>query len=113
MGVPVYQQGDILFIDFNPSKGHEPAKRHPALVVSSTRVNYLTNLTLLAPITSRDNRFPLHVRIAPGNTVHGFVQVEALRALDLESRTGVERIGAVDDETLSAVLEAIGVLVGI
>ncbi|MDR1082455.1 MAG: type II toxin-antitoxin system PemK/MazF family toxin [Coriobacteriales bacterium] len=109
----VYQQGDILFIDFNPSKGHEPAERHPALVVSSTRVNYLTNLTLLAPITSSDNHFPLHIRIAPGNRAHGFVQCEALRALDLEGRGDAERLGAIDDDTLSAVLEAIGVVVGI
>jgi mRNA interferase MazF len=108
-----YEQGDLIIIDFNPSKGHEPARRHPALVVSSTRVNYLTNLTLLAPITSTDNRFPLHVRIAEGNAISGYVQCEALRALDLESRGGAKRIGSVDDDTLSAVLEAIGVVVGI
>jgi mRNA interferase MazF len=111
--VTVYQQGDIVSLDLGPSKGHEPAERHPALVVSSTRVNYLTNLTLLAPITSRDNRFPLHVRIGPGNRVRGFVQCEALRTLDLESRIDTEKLGALDDDTLSAVLEAVGVAVGI
>ena len=109
----VYEQGDLLSIDFNPSKGHEPAERHPALVVSSTRVNYLTNLTLLAPITSTDNRFPLHVTITEGNPISGFVQCEALRALDLNSRASAEYLGAIDDETLSAVLEAIGVVLDI
>ncbi|MCL2528758.1 MAG: type II toxin-antitoxin system PemK/MazF family toxin [Coriobacteriia bacterium] len=109
----VYEQGDIVFIDFSPSKGHEPMYHHPALVVSSTRVNYLTNLTLLAPITSTDNRFPLHVPIKLGNAVEGFVQCEALRALDLQSRKGTKRVGAVDDDTLSAVLEALGVVLGI
>jgi len=109
----VFEQGDIVFIDFSPSKGHEPTHHHPALVVSSTRVNYMTNLTLLAPITSTDNHFPLHVPLKPGNTVEGFVQCEALRALDLQSRTGTRRVGAVDDETLSAVLEALGVVLGI
>lgn len=108
-----YQQGDLLYIDFNPSKGHEPRNKHPAVVVSSTRVNYMTNLVLLAPITSTDKRFPLHVPINPGNPIKGFVQCEALRALDLANRPGVERIGEIDDETLSGVLEAIGVVVGI
>jgi mRNA interferase MazF len=107
------EQGNFILIDFNPSKGHEPAEWHPALVVSSTKVNYLTNLTLLAPITSTDNRFPLHVKIAEGNAVSGYVQCEALRALDLESRGNVRRIGSVDDDTLSAVLETIGVVIGI
>ncbi len=109
----IFQQGDILLIDFNPSKGHEPKDRHPAIVVSSTRVNYMTNLILLAPITSTDNKFPLHVPIASGNPISGYVQCEALRALDLKTRAGVKRIGEVDDDTLSAILEAVGVVVGI
>jgi mRNA interferase MazF len=109
----VYEQGDIVSLNFNPSKGHEPAQRHPAVVVSATRVNYTTNLTLLAPVTSIDNRFPLHVPLAPGNPINGFIQCEVLRALDLKSRGDVERMGAIDDETLSAVLEAVGVVMGI
>ena len=107
------EQGDLVTIDFSPSKGHEPKYQHPVLVVSSTRVNFLTNLTLLAPITSTDNGFPLHVQIKPGNPVEGFAQCEALRALDLSNRKGVRNIGAVDDDTLSSVLEAIGVVLGI
>lgn len=109
----IFQQGDLLFIDFNPSKEHEPKDRHPAVVVSSTRVNYMTNLVLLAPITSTDNKFPLHVPIAQGNPLTGFVQCEALRALDLSTRGGFEYVGEVDDDTLSAILEAVGVVIGI
>jgi mRNA interferase MazF len=73
----------------------------------------MTNLVLLAPVTSTDNKFPLHVPIATGNPIEGFVQCEALRALDLKNRTGVTRIGEIDDDTLSAILEAVGVVVGI
>lgn len=113
MVILTYQQGDIVLIDFSPAKGHEPKDKHPAVVVSSTRVNYMTNLVLLAPVTSTDNKFPLHVPIATGNLISGYVQCEALRALDLKSRQGVERIGEVDDDTLSAILEVVGVVVGV
>ena len=109
----IFQQGDIVFLDFNPSEGHEPKNKRPAVVVSSTRVNYMTNLVLLAPVISTDNKFPLHVPIALGNVITGFVQCEALRALDLRSRRGVEHVGELDDDTLSAILEAVGVVVGI
>lgn len=66
----------------------------------------MCTLTLLAPVTSVDNGYPLHVRIADDNPIHGFVQCEAIRAMDLEARgniNSVERVGAVDDETLSEV----------
>jgi mRNA interferase MazF len=108
-----FQQGDIVSINFDPSKGHEPAKRRPAIVVSSSKVNLMTNLTLLAPVTSTDNGFPLHVPLGQNNAIEGFAQCEALRALDLQSRSGVEHLGEVDDLTLSAILEAVGVVVGI
>ena len=108
-----YEQGDILLINFNPSKGHEPAKKRPALVVSATRVNYMTNLILLVPITTTDNHFPLHVPISKGNVVEGFIQCEAARALDLSCRDDIKHLGSIDDETLSAVLEALGVVLGI
>lgn len=113
MVLVVYEQGDVLFLNFSPSKGHEPTRRHPAVVVSATRVNYLTNLTLLAPITSTDNRFPLHIPLGEHCPVAGFVQCEALRALDLTSRPNIEHVGAVDDDTLSSILEGVGVVIGI
>lgn len=64
----------------------------------------MSALTLLAQVTSNDNRYPLHVRIAEGNPIHGFVQCEALRAVDLDAleRDGrAEVVGAVDDAALS------------
>lgn len=73
-------------------------------------------LTLLAPVTSVDNGYPLHVRIADDNPIHGFVQCEAIRAMDLETRgniNSVERVGVVDDNTLSEVLARVLVVLGL
>ena len=73
-------------------------------------------LTLLAPVTSVDNGYPLHVRIADDNPIHGFVQCEAIRAMDLETRgniNSIERVGVVDDETLSEILACVLVVLGL
>lgn len=110
------EQGDIVYLNFDPSKRHEPAGRHYGLVVSPWPVNKMCALTLLAPITSTDNGYPLHVPIAEGNPVYGFVQCEALRAMDLGAREregAVEVVGAVDDATLAKVLGTILVVMGL
>ncbi|MEC4183957.1 type II toxin-antitoxin system PemK/MazF family toxin [Adlercreutzia sp. R21] len=112
----VAEQGDIVSLNFDPSRRHEPAGRHYAVVLSPWHVNRMSALTLLAPITSRDNGYPLHVPIAEGNDVHGFVQCEAIRAMDLnvrEQENAAEIIGAIDDNTLAEVLACVLVVLGV
>lgn len=112
----ICEQGDIVSLNFDPSLSHEPAGRHYAIVVSPWEVNSRCSLTLVAPVTSRDNGFPLHVRIAEGNPIFGFVQCEALRAVDLESRElagKAQTVGELDEGTLSEVLAVVKVVVGL
>lgn len=112
----ILEQGDIVSLNFNPSTGHEPAERHYGVVISPWQVNRMSSLTLLAPITSRDNGFPLHVPLPEDAPVYGFVQCEALRAMDLEIRArrgAAERIGLLDDETMSRVMARIAVTCGL
>lgn len=112
----ICEQGDLISLNFDPSLRHEPAGRHYAVVISPWQVNSMSALTLVAPITSRDNHYPLHVRISDDNPIHGFVQCEALRTVDLdarESRGAAERVGALDDETMIRVMECIAVVTGL
>lgn len=112
----ICEQGDIVSINFDSSLRHEPAGRHYAVVISPWEVNCMSALTLVAPVTSRDNRFPLHVPIAEGNAVYGFVQCEALRAIDLETREQqglVECVGALDDATMEQVMARVAVATGL
>ena len=112
----ICEQGDIVSLNFDPSLSHEPAGRHYAVAISPWQVNSRSSLTLLAPITSRDNGYPLHVEIAEGNAVFGFVQCEALRAMDLDAR---ERrgaaciVGALDDTTMAQVMACVAVVCGL
>ncbi len=112
----ICEQGDIVSINFNPSKRHEPAGRHFAVVVSPWHVNRASALTTLVPITSTDNGYPLHVKIAEGNPVYGFVQCEAIRAVDLgvrERENAIEIVGSLDDQTLAEVMARILVVLGV
>ena len=112
----ICEQGDIVSLNFDPSKRHEPAGRHYAVVLSPWEINRMSALTLLASITSTDNGYPLHIPIEPGNEVEGFVQCEALRAVDLgvrEEQNAARIVGALDDATLAKVLACVMVVLGV
>ena len=112
----ICEQGDILSLNFDPSKRHEPAGRHYAVVLSPWDINKRCALTLIVPVTSTDNGYPLHVPIAEGNPIYGFVQCEALRSVDLGAREregALERVGSLDDATLARVLATVLVVLGV
>ncbi len=112
----VFEHGDVVYLNFDPSHRHEPAGWHYAVVISPFRVNCMCALTLVAPITSRDNGYPLHVPIAEGNEVHGFVQVEGLRSIDLgwhEQQGLLRTAGFLDDNTMARVMGRVAVFTGL
>jgi mRNA interferase MazF len=86
----IFEQGDIVEVNFDPSSGHEPQKKRPALVVSRNDFNDATSMTLVCPVTSKDNGFFLHLPIPLGHDVHGFAILEQLRAMDLETRKAIQ-----------------------
>lgn len=56
-------QGDIITIDFEPSKGHEIKKRHPALVMSRDAYNQATPFLIVCPITSTKRKRPYLINL--------------------------------------------------
>jgi len=112
----MFEQGDFIEVNFNPTVGHEPQKLRPALVVSDSYFNnVVSSLTVVCPITTNDNKHPLHVKIRNGNIVGGYICVEALRAIDLSAgKREVSHLGSsLDEKTMAEVLERIGAIFGI
>ncbi|MDR2108265.1 MAG: type II toxin-antitoxin system PemK/MazF family toxin [Coriobacteriales bacterium] len=111
---PLLEQGDLIELDFDPTKDHEPAKRRSALVVS---VNYFNNilsgLTVVCPITSVANGHPLHIALSSDGLVGGYICVEQIRAVDLKRRNCAPVGERLDADTMAQVLEAIGAVFGI
>ena len=108
-----YLQGDIVEVSFDPTLGHEPAKTRPTLVVSADDFNLMSSMTVVVPITSVDNGYPLHVEVeADGGEVHGFACVEQLRALDLVARR-TRKVAQATGASMSNVLNVVGSVFGI
>lgn len=112
----LFEQGDVIEVDFDPTVGHEPQKMRPALVVSDGYFNnVLSSLTVVCPITSTVNGHPLHIEITDCEGVHGCVCLEQIRAIDLASPLRHTRKTSVSmgRETMSRVLTGIGAMFGI
>lgn len=99
----IFDQGDIVEVDFDPTRGHEPQKLRPALVVSTWEFNMSNSMTIVCPISTRERPFPLHEQLPQDCCVEGCVVMEQLRAIDLEARP-CKKLGVLDDATLQPIL---------
>ena len=84
--VSIFEQGDIVYLDFDPQAGHEQKGRRPALVVSNNLFNRVSSLTMVCPITHTDRGHPLHVRLDSRTKTDGVIMCDQARMLDLNSR---------------------------
>lgn len=80
------KQGDVVFLDFNPIKGHEQSGLRPAVVISNNTFNQNTKMVILCPITSNNKEFPTHYQLEDTMNVHGSVLCEHVRSVDYEIR---------------------------
>jgi mRNA interferase MazF len=78
--------GDLIWTDFDPTRGREQAGRRPALVVSPMVFTENTGLSVICPITSRVRPFPTSVVLPPGLPVAGEILVSHIRAIDTLAR---------------------------
>ena len=98
------KSGDIIWVDFDPQKGHEQRGRRPALVVwGNDALELIPMMSQVCAISNTDNGFPLHVPLAGACTdTSGFVLCEQSRVFDLEARNA-EFKDHVSDELLERV----------
>ena len=101
--VTVFEQGDIVYLDFDPQTGHEQRGRRPALVVSNDLINRVSSLTMVCPITHTDRNHPFHVRLDSRTHTDGVILCDQARMLDLASRKASFEEKAPDDLTAEAV----------
>jgi mRNA interferase MazF len=58
-----FDRGDIVWLDFAPTLGHEQTGRRPVLVLSPQNYNDASGLLLVCPITSKVKGYPFEVPI--------------------------------------------------
>ncbi len=80
------EQGDIIFLDFDPRTGHEQKGRRPAIVVSNNTFNQFTKMALVCPVTNTNKGFPLHVPLDKRTKTTGVIMCEQVKSLDITAR---------------------------
>ena len=78
--------GDLIWTDFDPTKGREQAGRRPALVVSSAAFTENTGLAIVCPITSRVRPFPTSVVLPSSSPIAGEILTSHIRSIDTQAR---------------------------
>lgn len=111
------RRGEIYLTALDPAIGREIQKTRPALVIQNDVSNRLSEVTIVAPITSTV-RFPLnpvHVLLSAGQatglsvtSVAVFSQIRAVDRLRL-----IRRLGIVDTGIMEQVDEAIRISLGL
>lgn len=84
-------QGDIFYVNFNPSKGHEQKNRRPAIALSNDLVAKTSNMTIVAPISSTKRIFPMYHRLISTKKIYGQVLLDQPITLDLNARNVSEK----------------------
>lgn len=84
----VPDRGDVIWLTFEETAGHEQSKRRPALVLSPSIYAKRSGLALVAPITSRTKGYPFEVA-TKGKKHDGVVLSDQVRAVDWKARRAV------------------------
>ncbi len=83
------ERGDVVWLDFEPSRGHEQAKRRPAVTLSPKLYNRKTRLALFSPVTSHIKGYPFEVVLPEGLPVTGVIITDQMRTMDWDARKAV------------------------
>ncbi len=79
------EQGDIVWVNFNPAKGHEQRGQRSAIVLSRTEYNKKIGLVVICPITSQAKGYPFEVLVDAGK-IKGVILADQVRSVDWQER---------------------------
>jgi mRNA interferase MazF len=95
-------RGDIVYLDFDPTKGHEQKGHRPAFVISPDAYNEKSSLALLMPITKHQKGYPFEVLLPSGLKTHGVILTDQIKCLDWKAR-GVKFVESVPEDVVEEV----------
>jgi len=106
------EAGDFIWIDLDPTVGHEQSGRRPAIVLSPHTYNLAAGLCVMCPITSRSRGYPFETRLPENADVSGVVLCDQLRSISWQERP-IKHAGRAAETVLSDVRERLAALLAI
>jgi mRNA interferase MazF len=94
--------GDLILVDFDPTKGTEQAGQRPAIVVSAEALQAAGRRAIVCPISRNINPWPTKVELPAGLPVVGAVLADQVRTIDHEVRV-LRRLGVAPPEVIAKV----------
>lgn len=102
------KRGEVYWVELDPSVGKETQKTRPGLIVSNDIGNEVSDIVMIAPVTSKiDRLYPVEVKITLDGK-QGKIMLNQCKAID-KSRLKA-RMGSVDSDTMKSVEEAIKIV---
>ncbi len=95
-------RGDIVYLDFDPTKGHEQRGHRPAFVLSPFSYNAKSSLALFMPITKQQKGYPFEVLLPPELQIQGVILVDQIKCLDWKAR-GVQFVESLPESVVEEV----------
>lgn len=80
------EQGDFVFINFDPQSGHEQAGHRPAIVLSHKTFNASSGFAIVCPITRQQKGYPFEIPIPDGESIEGVILTDQVKSLDWQHR---------------------------
>ena len=110
------KRGDIYYADLSPVVGSEQGGIRPVLIVQNNVGNRYSPTVIAAAITSQQSKakLPTHIPLhadTSGLTKDSVVLLEQVRTID--KRRLKEKMGRVDDASMSAINNAISISLGL
>jgi mRNA interferase MazF len=113
------QQGEIWYVDLEPTRGAEMRKTRPCLVVSAVGIGRLP-IRIIVPITGwqtsfEDSAWLVKIEPTPENGLSKTSAADTLqiRGVDLSRFVDSERAGYISDAILQMIVEAVTLLLSV
>jgi mRNA interferase MazF len=95
---------DVLLISLDPSQGSEIKKTRPCVVISPNEMNKYIKTIIVAPMTSKIKNYPTRIPVIFDDK-EGSIVLDQIRTID-KSRI-IKKLGAIDNKTITLVLEVL------
>ena len=90
----IFEQGDIVKFNFDPTLGHEQSGFRPAVVISRRMFQEKTGQIIVCPITNASRPYPTRILVNDGHETTGYIICDHVKTIDASVRNPlfVERL---------------------